>query len=85
MASSSATVYTLRAVEVGQEDTYDSTVLHVPDLDLVLGGDVVCGDYHQLFAEDVTLELRSMWLRGLEKVAVLSPGWVVPKLHTIWI
>ena len=78
MANSSATVHTLRAVELGQEDTYDSTVLHVPDLDLVLGGDAVYGDYHRLFAEDVTLELRSIWLRSLVRVAALSPGWVVP-------
>ncbi|KAK5955049.1 hypothetical protein OHC33_003728 [Knufia fluminis] len=67
-----------RAVSVGQGDTYNSTVLHVPSLDLVVGGDVVYGDCHQLFAEDNTPELRAKWLDSLDKVAALKPKVVVP-------
>lgn len=71
----------LRAVEVGQGDTYNSTVLHVPDLDLVVGGDVVYGQCHQLFAEDYTPELRQSWVDSLDRVAKLKPMYVIPS-HT---
>ena len=37
----------LRAVEVGWSDTYNTTVLHVPSLDLVVAGDNVYGECHQ--------------------------------------
>jgi len=37
----------LRLYEVGHTDTFDTTVLHVPDLDLVIAGDAVYGDVHQ--------------------------------------
>lgn len=70
--------HTFQAVEVGQGDTHNSTVLHVPDLDLVVGGDVVYGNCHQLFAEDATTELRTKWLASLDKVAGLEPKVVVP-------
>lgn len=68
----------LRAVEVGQGDTYSSTVLHVPSLDLVVGGDVVYGNCHQLFAEDHTPELRALWQKSLDEVAALRPKVVIP-------
>ena len=68
----------LNAVEVGQGDTHSSTVLHVPSLELVVGGDVVYGNCHQLFAEDHTPELRAQWLQSLDKVAALKPKVVVP-------
>ena len=67
-----------QAFEVGQGDTHSSTVLHVPDLDLVVGGDVVYGHCHQLFAEDHTPDLRALWLRSLDTVAALKPKVVVP-------
>nr|KAK5446148.1 hypothetical protein LTR18_004067 [Exophiala xenobiotica] len=70
--------HALRAVEVGQSDTYNTTVLHVPDLDLVVGGDVVYGHCHQLFAEDSTTALRKEWLSSLDKVAALKPKLVIP-------
>lgn len=68
----------LQAIEVGQGDTYNSTVLHVPDLDLIISGDVVEGNCHQVFQEDNTPELRAMWLQSLDKVAALQPRWIVP-------
>jgi glyoxylase-like metal-dependent hydrolase (beta-lactamase superfamily II) len=72
----------LRAVEVGQGDTYNSTVLHVPDLGLVVGGDVVYGKCHQLFAEDYTPELRQLWIDSLDRVAALKPLKHVVPSHT---
>ena len=72
----------IKAVEVGQGDTYNSTVLHVPDLSLIVGGDVVYGNCHQLFAEDYTPQLRQLWVDSLDRVASLKPKYVVPS-HTI--
>lgn len=73
--------HTIRAVEVGQSDTYNSTVLHVPDLDLVVGGDVIYGNCHQLFAEDPTPDLRNQWVASLDAAASLNPQIVIPS-HT---
>jgi glyoxylase-like metal-dependent hydrolase (beta-lactamase superfamily II) len=41
----------LIAVNVGHTDTDDTTVLHVPDLGLVVAGDAVYNDVHQYLAE----------------------------------
>jgi glyoxylase-like metal-dependent hydrolase (beta-lactamase superfamily II) len=65
-------------VEVGQGDTYNSTVIHVPSIGLVVGGDVVYGTCHQLLVEDATPELRSAWRKSLDKVQSLCPKVVVP-------
>jgi glyoxylase-like metal-dependent hydrolase (beta-lactamase superfamily II) len=73
--------HALTAVEVGQGDTYNSTVLHVPDLALVVGGDVIYGKCHQLFVEDPTPELRQQWVDSLDRAAALKPAFVVPS-HT---
>jgi glyoxylase-like metal-dependent hydrolase (beta-lactamase superfamily II) len=73
--------HVLQAVEVGQGDTYNSTVLHVPSLGLVVGGDVVYGNCHQLFAEDYTPQLRQLWVDSLDRVEALEPRFVVPS-HT---
>ena len=61
-----------RAVEVGHTDTFDTTVLHVPDLKLVVGGDVIYGDCYQHFGEANTPEKRAEWIRALDKVASLG-------------
>ncbi|KAJ9644855.1 hypothetical protein H2204_001317 [Knufia peltigerae] len=70
--------HVLQAVEVGQSDTYNTTALHVPDLVLVVGGDVIYGHCHQLFAEDSSHELRQKWLISLDEAAALNPKVVVP-------
>ncbi|MGY5058468.1 MBL fold metallo-hydrolase [Streptomyces sp. 900105755] len=41
----------LRVIEVGHSDTDDTSVLHVPDLDLVVAGDVVYDGVHQYLVE----------------------------------
>lgn len=56
-------------------------MLHVLSLDLVVGGDVVYGNCHQLFAEDYTPGLRQLWADSLDRVAALKPRYVVPS-HT---
>lgn len=68
----------LQVVQVGQSDTYNSTVIHVPSLDLVVGGDVIYGSCHQALAEDATPELRQAWRISLEEAEKLCPTTVVP-------
>jgi len=44
----------LRSVSVDQTDTSNTTVLHVPSLDLVVTGDEVYGECFQYLQEDNT-------------------------------
>ena len=70
--------YEFRSIQVGEGDTTDSTVLYVPDIDLVVGGDVVYGHGYQYLAENPTPELRKEWLASLDKIKALKPKWVIP-------
>ncbi|EGU73297.1 hypothetical protein FOPG_18698 [Fusarium oxysporum f. sp. conglutinans race 2 54008] len=67
-----------QAVECGHSDTYDSTILWVPDLKLAVCGDVVYGQVHQMFFEANTKAKRDEWTRAVEKVEALNPVYVVP-------
>jgi glyoxylase-like metal-dependent hydrolase (beta-lactamase superfamily II) len=66
----------LRAVSVGQGDTEHSTVLHVPSIDLVVGGDVVYNGVHMMTGETDEAG-REAWVSSLDKVAQLNPTIVV--------
>ncbi|BCS21092.1 MBL fold metallo-hydrolase [Aspergillus puulaauensis] len=66
-----------QAVEVGHTDTYDTTVLHVPSIKLVVAGDAVYGDVHQFFGEADTPEKRREWLRALDTIEALRPHTVI--------
>ncbi|UKZ81239.1 hypothetical protein TrVFT333_009011 [Trichoderma virens FT-333] len=59
-------------------DIGESTVLHVPDLDLVVAGDVVYGHCYQFLGQAQTPELRNKWLQSIDQVAQLKPKVVVP-------
>ncbi|KAJ5278686.1 hypothetical protein N7478_004058 [Penicillium angulare] len=67
----------LCAIEVGNIDTYNTTVLHVPSIRLVVAGDAVYGDVHQFFGEANTTEKRMDWLRALDTVEALDPHTVI--------
>lgn len=66
-----------RAVEVGHSDTYDTMVLYVPSIHLVVAGDVIYGDVHQFFGEANTTEKRKEWLRTLDTFESLNPHTVI--------
>jgi glyoxylase-like metal-dependent hydrolase (beta-lactamase superfamily II) len=66
----------LRAIEVGHSDTDDSTVLHVPSIDLVVAGDVIYNNVHQFLAESAGGGLHA-WLRAVDAVEALRPRHVV--------
>src|SRR3984957_15361688 len=66
----------LRAVSVGQGDTEHSTILYVPSVDLVAGGDVVYNGVHMMTGETDKAG-RDAWIASLDKVADLNPQIVV--------
>jgi glyoxylase-like metal-dependent hydrolase (beta-lactamase superfamily II) len=66
----------LKAIEVGHSDTDDSTVLHVPSIDLVVAGDVIYNNVHQFLAESAGGGLQA-WLRAVDEVEALRPRHVV--------
>lgn len=68
--------HALVAIEVGHSDTDETTVLHVPDLGLVVGGDVVYNGVHQMLLETPGGGFDS-WLAALDIVAALDPRAVV--------
>lgn len=70
--------HTLKAVPVGQTDTFNTTVLHVPDLAMVVAGDTVYGEYFQYLVESNTSELRAQWIQALYEIEALEPKIVVP-------
>jgi glyoxylase-like metal-dependent hydrolase (beta-lactamase superfamily II) len=63
-------------VEVGHSDTDDTSVVHVPDLDLVVAGDVVYNGVHQFLVESADGG-RDAWRTALDTVAALRPHQVV--------
>lgn len=66
----------LVAVEVGHSDTDETTVLHVPSIGLVVGGDVVYNGVHQMLLETPGAGFDS-WLAALDVVEGLQPTTVV--------
>ena len=66
----------LEVVEVGSTDTTDTTSLWVPDLRLMIAGDVAYNDTHQYTAE-TTSGSREQWARAAEKLAAYDPVAVI--------
>ena len=66
----------LQVIETGHTDAVDSTSLYVPDLGLIVSGDVVYNHCH-MFVGDTTRASRSEWVAALDKLAALNPRAVV--------
>ena len=66
----------LEVIEAGFTDTPDSTAIWVPDLGLVVGGDVVYNDTH-LYTAESTPDSREDWVAALGRLAALGPRTVV--------
>ncbi|MGW0816513.1 MBL fold metallo-hydrolase [Streptomyces viridiviolaceus] len=62
----------LRIIVQGHTDAPDSTSLHVPALDLVVGGDVLYNQCHQYVAQ-TTPEIRENWIAALDRLSSLGP------------
>ena len=68
--------HSLDVVEVGHTDTDATSVLHVPELDLVLAGDALYNGVHLYLAESADGG-RDKWRSAVDIVADLNPKWVV--------
>jgi glyoxylase-like metal-dependent hydrolase (beta-lactamase superfamily II) len=66
----------LRVMQAGHTDTQGTTALWVPDIRLVVSGDVVYNNTHMYLAE-TTPETRSEWIAALRTLAALEPARVV--------
>jgi glyoxylase-like metal-dependent hydrolase (beta-lactamase superfamily II) len=62
----------LRIIEQGRTDAVDTTSLHVPAIDLVVGGDVFYNQCH-MYVGDTTPESRANWIAALDRLAALNP------------
>jgi len=67
---------TATIIPVGVTDTANSSVVHVPDLNLVVAGDVVYNQTHMWLARS-TPESRASWARALEAVDALEAGTLI--------
>ncbi|MFF6993289.1 MBL fold metallo-hydrolase [Streptomyces sp. NPDC010273] len=66
----------LTIVEVGHSDTDETSVLHVPDLELVVAGDVIYNGVHQYLAESRDGG-RDAWRKAITAVEGLRPRRIV--------
>src|SRR5712691_6725554 len=66
----------LHIITVGQYYTAPSSIVHIPDLDAVIAGDVAYNGIHQWLA-DTDHEKRMQWIASVEQVEALDPAVVV--------
>jgi glyoxylase-like metal-dependent hydrolase (beta-lactamase superfamily II) len=64
-------------VEVGHTDSDDTTVLHVPDLDLVVAGDAIYNGVHMYVGQSVTVGGFGTWRAAIDTVEALEPRHIV--------
>jgi hypothetical protein len=69
--------HSLFRIDVVLLDTQCSSFLHLPNLKLVVSGDIVYGECSQHFGEANTTEKRKHWLDALDQIAALEPSIVV--------
>jgi glyoxylase-like metal-dependent hydrolase (beta-lactamase superfamily II) len=66
----------LVAVELGHTDTYYTTCLQVPSVDLVVAGDAAYNDTHLYLAES-NAQTRREWIAALDTIESLKPRAVI--------
>jgi glyoxylase-like metal-dependent hydrolase (beta-lactamase superfamily II) len=64
-------------MEVGDSDSADTSVLHVPDLRLVVAGDVIYNGCHMYLAQRVVVGSFTPWQEAIDKVEALEPQHIV--------
>ena len=67
----------LEIVEVGHADTDDNSVLYVPDLGLVVAGDVIYNGVHLYLAESAVMGGFERWRNAIDMVEALNPVHIV--------
>jgi glyoxylase-like metal-dependent hydrolase (beta-lactamase superfamily II) len=66
----------IHVIEAGHTDAADSTSLHVPDLGLIVSGDVAYNHCH-MFVGLTTPDSRAEWMAALDQLAELNPTAIV--------
>ena len=66
----------LDVIEVGHTDTDDASVLHLPDLNLVVAGDAIYNGVHQYLSESANGG-RDAWRKAIDIIEALRPRWIV--------
>jgi len=66
----------LLIIEVGHSDTDETSVLHVPDLGLIVAGDVIYNGVHQYLGESADGG-RDKWRKAIDIVEALRPRRIV--------
>ena len=66
----------LEIVEAGHTDTQGTTSLWVPDIRLLVSGDVAYNNTHMYLAE-TTRETRNEWIAALQALTALEPAHVI--------
>jgi glyoxylase-like metal-dependent hydrolase (beta-lactamase superfamily II) len=64
-------------VDVGDTDSADTSVLHIPDLGLVVAGDVIYNGVHMYLAQCVVVGGFGPWRDAIDKVETLEPRHIV--------
>jgi len=64
-------------VEMGATDSDDTTVLHVPDLDLVVAGDVIYNGVHMYLVQPAIVGGFGPWRQAIDDVEALRPRHIV--------
>jgi glyoxylase-like metal-dependent hydrolase (beta-lactamase superfamily II) len=72
----------IRVIDIGQGDTEHSTIVHVPSIRAVVGGDVVYNEVHMMTAE-TDARSRQDWIDNLNQIASLDPQIVVSGHHRV--
>ncbi|KKY38987.1 putative metallo-beta-lactamase superfamily protein [Diaporthe ampelina] len=69
----------IKVHDIQYADTHFSSFVHVPDLDLVVAGDIVYnGDCYQYLVEANSAERRAKWVKAVSEIAALDPKIVIP-------
>ncbi|MGP0587866.1 MBL fold metallo-hydrolase [Paenibacillus timonensis] len=68
--------HNLEIIEAGFTDTANTTALWVPDLELVVAGDVVYNGIHPYLAE-TTESSRIEWIQAIDRLIKLNPKFVI--------
>jgi glyoxylase-like metal-dependent hydrolase (beta-lactamase superfamily II) len=63
-------------VDVGHADAEDNSVLHVPDLGLMVAGDVICNGVHMYLGASAATGFNP-WREAIDKVEALGPRHIV--------
>ena len=64
-------------VEVGDSDSTDTSVLHVPDLGLIVAGDVIYNGVHMYLAQGAIVGGFGRWRDAIDKVEALKPRHII--------